>query len=132
MTDTSPTTSYIKNVLGGDVIGRNHTDRGRLATKLSAITDDLGVVLRFELFPGNRSGQKVLPQTIGPYRPPAGMEFYADKGYDSRANRSFVRRLGYRDNISKRGQRRMHNGNRKRIRIEHSFARIKQIQTFAG
>jgi len=121
-------TSNIKNVLGTDVIGRCYTDRGRMATKLSTVTDDIGVALLFNLFPGNKSDQKVLPETLGTYRPPRGTEFFADKGYDSRANRAFVCGLGYRDRISKRGQRRMPNGNRKRIRIEHSYARLKQFR----
>ena len=30
-------TSYVKNVSGRDVIGRNHTDRGRMATKVSML-----------------------------------------------------------------------------------------------
>ena len=121
-------TSYIKNVLGHDVVGRNHTDRGRLASKLSTVTDDIGVVLLFQLFPGNKSDQKVLPETFGEYTPPSNIELFADKGYDSRANRQYICKLGYKDRISKRGQRRMHNGNRKRIRVEHSFARIKQFR----
>lgn len=121
-------TSYIKNVLGQDVVGKNHTDRGRLATKLSTVTDDAGIVLLFRLFPGNKSDQKVLPETFGSYRPPRDIELFADKGYDSRANREFIRKLGYKDRISKRGQRRMHSGNRKRIRVEHSFARLKQFR----
>ena len=66
-------TSYIKNVLGRDVIGRNPTDRGRMATKLSTITDDSGVVLLFALFPGNTSDQRVLPPTLQEFRPPLGM-----------------------------------------------------------
>ena len=48
-------TSYIKNILGRDVVGKNHTDRGRLASKLSTVTDDIGVVLLFHLFPVNKS-----------------------------------------------------------------------------
>ena len=121
-------TSYIKNVLGQDVVGRNHTDRGRLASKLSTVTDDSGVILLFQLFPGNKSDQKVLPETFGSYKPRSNIELFADKGYDSRSNREYIRSLGYKDRISKRGQRRMHNGNRKRIRIEHSFARVKQFR----
>ena len=42
-------TSFIKNILGKDVVGKNHTDRGRLARKLSTATDDIGVVLLLSL-----------------------------------------------------------------------------------
>ena len=55
-------TSYVKNILGIDCIGKNPTDRGRSATKVSAVTDDIGVPIRLHLFPGNASDQKVLPK----------------------------------------------------------------------
>ena len=121
-------TKYIKNVLGRDVIGRNPTDRGRMATKLSTITDHSGVVLLFALFPGNTSDQRVLPPTLQDFRAPPGMELFADKGYDSRSNRAYITSCGYRDRISRRGQKRLPNGSRKRIRIEHSYARLKQFR----
>ena len=35
--------SYVKNIYGRDCTGRNPTDRGRRATKLSVVVDDLGV-----------------------------------------------------------------------------------------
>ena len=35
--------SFVKNVYGVDCVGRNPTDRGRLATKLSVAVDDEGV-----------------------------------------------------------------------------------------
>ncbi len=120
-------TTYIKNVMGTDVTGRNHTDRGRMATKLSTVTDDVGITLGLVLFPGNFSDQNVLPSTLK-YAPRIkGIELFADKGYDSRKNRRYITSLGYRDRISRRGQRRIRNSNRKRIRIEHSYARIKQF-----
>lgn len=121
-------TSYIKNVCGRNVTGRNPTDRGRKATKLSTIVDDLGATLVFALFPGNQHDQTVLPATVGAFKPPLGIELFADKGYDSRANRAFARGLGYRERIAKRGQRRAHNANRKRVRVEHTYAHLKQFR----
>ena len=70
-------TSYIKNILGRDVVGKNHTDRGRLASKLSTVTDDIGVVLLFHLFPGSKSDQKVLSETFQSYTPPSNIELFA-------------------------------------------------------
>ena len=35
--------TFVKNVYGVDCVGRNPTDRGRMATKLSAAVDDAGV-----------------------------------------------------------------------------------------
>ena len=40
-------TSFVKNVHGRDVLGRNPTDRGRNATKVSMLTDARGKVLRW-------------------------------------------------------------------------------------
>jgi len=121
-------TTYIKNICGRDCIGRNPTDRGRNATKISSITDDLGVTLTFTLFPGNRSDQIVLPATLTGFDVPPGMELFADKGYDSRANRALVCLHGYRDRIGRRGQRKGHNARRKRVVIEHSYAHLKQFR----
>jgi putative transposase len=121
-------TTYIKNVCGRDCLGRNPTDRGRKATKISSITDDLGATLTFTLFPGNRSDQIVLPDTLVGFDVPRGMELFADKGYDSRANRALVCAQGYRERIGKRGQKRGPNARRKRVIIEHSYAHLKQFR----
>ena len=94
-------TTYTKNVCGRDGLGRNPTDRGRKATKISSITDDLGATLTFTLFPGNRSDQIVLPDTLVGFDVPRGMELFADKGYDSRANRALVCAQGYRERIGR-------------------------------
>ena len=39
--------SFVKNVHGRDVLGRNPTDRGRNATKVSMLTDARGEILRW-------------------------------------------------------------------------------------
>jgi putative transposase len=121
-------TSYVKNILGIDCIGKNPTDRGRSATKVSAVTDDIGVPIRLHLFPGNASDQKVLPTTYGVYRPPVGLELYADKGYDSMANRRFVSNLGYKDRIMHKGESEPRSTENKRIFVEHSFSWLKQYR----
>ena len=36
-------TSFVKNVFGSDVVGRNPTDRGRNATKVVALVDHMGL-----------------------------------------------------------------------------------------
>lgn len=47
--------SYIKNIGGIDVVGKNPTDRGRNATKLSAVVDDSMVPLSLQMYPANTS-----------------------------------------------------------------------------
>ena len=38
-------TSYVKNISGRGVLGRNHTDRGRMSTKVSILTDSKRIPL---------------------------------------------------------------------------------------
>jgi hypothetical protein len=56
--------SFIKNVQGRDCLGRNSTDRGRNATKISAITDKSGMPLAYSIHPGNCSDFKAANDTI--------------------------------------------------------------------
>ena len=45
--------SFVKNIYGKDCTGRNPTDRGRSATKLSALVDQDGLPLSLVFFPAN-------------------------------------------------------------------------------
>ena len=69
---------------------RNPTDRGRLASKLSVITDDLGVTLSVAVYPANRDECITLEDTIDnmliPNITTQHIIFLADKGYDSKKN----------------------------------------------
>ena len=116
--------SFVKNIYGRDVVGRNPTDRGRRATKLSVIVDDLGVPFSLIALPANRSDQISLQPTIESMlcTPIHGLELYADKGYDSNSNRRFCTAKGLCDRIFKR---RTTNGRRthaKRGVIERYFS----------
>ena len=46
--------SYVKNIYGRNYTGRNPTDRGRRATKLSVIVDDQGIPQLYRHKQGNR------------------------------------------------------------------------------
>ena len=116
--------TFVKNVYGRDCTGRNPTDRGRRATKLSVLVDDLGVPVSLVTSPGNVSDMRlftpVMDAKMTHLRP--GVEVFADKGYDSRANREDCRRRGFRDRIFRR---RSTNGRRthaKRGVVERFFA----------
>jgi putative transposase len=118
-------TSFVKNVYGRDCVGRNPTDRGRKATKLSAIVATDGVPLALAFFPGNVSDQRTVEATIrSRLAPPAqrGTPLYADKGYDSAANRALMRRFGYVDCIAARRHVTHRVVNRRRNVVERSFA----------
>ena len=40
--------SYVKNIRGRNLLGRNPTDRGRNSSKISALTDKRGIAIRNE------------------------------------------------------------------------------------
>lgn len=95
--------TYVKNVYGRDCTGRNPTDRGRKATKLSAIVDDIGIPHALRCDPGNTSDMKLFGSTLNHMMTKIrNIEMFADKGYDSRTNRNICRRAGLSDRIFKR------------------------------
>jgi len=103
-------TSYVKNIQGrGPTLGRNHTDRGRKATKVSVLTDDKGIPLHFCFHPANKNDCTLLrhlldsaSRCIGPLG--RFQSLYADKGYDSQTCRTLCSLHGIDAQIPKRGQ----------------------------
>lgn len=59
--------SYVKNRYGRTGVGKNHTDRGRKALKLSVISDDAGVVFGACSHPGNRPDVKCVHTIFAPF-----------------------------------------------------------------
>jgi len=116
--------SYVKSIYGRDCNGRNLTDRGRNATKVSAIVASDGVPVALAFFPGNTSDQRTVEVTLCARLAPRaarGMLMYADKGYDSAANRALLRQYGYVDCIFARGRRTHRVANRWRNVVERTF-----------
>ena len=118
--------SFAKNIYGSDCVGRNPTDRGRKATKMSAIVDDLGVPYGALFSPGNHSDFKLFEPTLDSVLIPLerGKEMYGDKGYDSRTNRDACAQHGLRDRLFRR---RTKNGRRTHARrgvVERFFSWI--------
>ena len=116
--------TFVKNVYGADCIGRNPTDRGRMATKVSAAVDDLGIPYALVYSPANQSDTRLLRQTLDAAMipVPGNIELFADKGYDSASNRRLCAEHGYRDRIFRR---RTTNGRRthaKRGVVERFFS----------
>ena len=117
--------SYVKNQYGRDVIGRNPTDRGRKATKISTIVDDTGVPISIQYFEGNVSDYKTVETTLENCYEllTPGTPLYADKGYDSQKVRQAIRSKSLVDRVGARGKRIHRLVNSKRTIVENFFAR---------
>ena len=115
--------SYVKNRFGRRCVGRNHTDRGRKALKLSLLVDDLGVTHGVCSHPGNRPDVVLLEDTLrSALLPLESVPLYADRGYDSRRNRALCEEHGLRDRIFRRRTKTVRRTNARRIVVEHAFA----------
>lgn len=96
--------SYVKNRFGAKAhVGKNHTDRGRKAIKLSVITDNKGVVHGMATDPGNRPDVCLFRSTLGGIMAELErLEMFADRGYDSRNKRAACSEFGLKDRIFRR------------------------------
>ena len=93
--------TFVKNVYDVDCVGRNRTDRGRM---VSAAVDDKGVPYSLLCALANQSDMRLLQPTLAAaiVLAPAETPLYADKGYDSAANRQICALHGYLDRIFRR------------------------------
>lgn len=116
-------TTFVKNVFGRDCIGRSPFDRGRNATKVSAITDKEGIPLVLTFHQGNRNDSRTLLYSLSkckfvtPYS-----KLYADKIYDTRHCQDVLDNFYLENCISKKGQTTSKEDNRVRIVVEHTFS----------
>jgi transposase len=124
-------TSYVKNVHGRDVLGRNHTDRGRNATKVSLISDSRSVPIALAFHRGNRNDCRTLAHILAvAARKSCCIEdhrsLHADKGYDSTACRNACRRFGLDAFIPRKGT--SESWNDVRYAVEVSFSRFDKFR----
>ena len=119
--------TYVKNLYGIEGVGRNPTDRGRKALKISTIVDDMGVVCGVHASPGNVPDVVLFSDTIrSALQPPldTNVPLLADKGYDSRANRVVCERHMLFDRIARRKAKVGRRMNGKRSIVERAFSWI--------
>lgn len=95
----------------GKNTGKNPTDRGKLGTKRSVLTDRRGVPLGVEVSGANTHDIKLLNATFDsmpikrPQPTPRRLQHVClDKGYDSKDVRLFLKRRHYRPHVKSRGQ----------------------------
>jgi putative transposase len=101
--------SFVKNVYGRQVCGRNYADRGRKATKVSLLCDAKGIPLTLAFHAGNKNDVVTMRHLLDTAKRKTKLplsshsELYADKGYDSRTNREICHRHGLIARIPHRG-----------------------------
>ena len=121
--------SYRKNQYGREGVGRNHTDRGRKAVKLSLVVDQFGIAHGARCDPGNRPDVVLLQSSLKSIlHIEQHVPLLADRGYDSKYNRSVCLKHGLQDRIFRRRTMTTRRTNAKRIIVEHSFAWLDQFR----
>jgi len=120
---------YVKNMFSQDCVGRNHTDRGRKALKLSAVVDQTGMPHGLCCHPGNKPDVILLSDTLrASFEQLDHLPLFADRGYDSRRNRAICSEFNLADRIFRRRCKTTRRTNAKRIVVEHTFAWLKQYR----
>jgi IS5 family transposase len=93
-------------------VGANPVDRGKPGSKLHLVCDGGGLPLTAAVTAANVGDStmfQAVVEDIPSVRTPAGRrrarpaKVHADKGYDSRANRAWLRRRGIGPRIARRG-----------------------------
>jgi IS5 family transposase len=92
-------------------MGANPVDRGKPGSKLHLVCDGDGLPLTAVVTAANVNDTTMFPavvEDIPTVRTPSGRrrrpgKVYADKGYDSAANRAWLRRRGITARIARRG-----------------------------
>lgn len=118
-------TSFVKNVFGRECLGRSPVDRGRMATKVSALTDAVGTPLYLLFHPGNKNDGKTLYHLLhkaSTRLPLRGRSIYGDKGYDSARCDAVANELGLQKRFTRKRTPLDRQQNRTRIVVEHTFS----------
>ena len=117
--------SFVKNMYGIGCLGPSSVDRGRKASKVSIIVDELGTVWGMSFHKGNKSDGKAFAhttfsnsRTIQLYS--AGKDFHGDKAYDSKRCSEVVSSLKAVNKIARKRQ--VYPFSPIRARVEHVFA----------
>lgn len=98
--------------LGGDHTGPNPTDRGKLGCKHHVIVDQRGLPLASQLSAANVHDSRLLQPLVQALPKVSGLtgrprkrptKLHADKGYDYRCHRKWLRLRGISPRIARRG-----------------------------
>jgi len=112
-------------------VGANPVDRGKPGSKLHLVCDGSGLPLTAAVTAANVSDTSMFQAVVDdvpPVRTPSGRRrtrpdaAHADKAYDSRANRAYLRRRGIGARIARRGIESSTRLGRHRWRIERTLS----------
>ena len=112
-------------------MGANPVDRGKPGSKLHLVCDAAGLPLTAAVTAANVNDTtmfEALVEDVPAVRTSSGRrrtrpaKLHADKGYDSRANRAYLRRRGIRPRIARRGVESSTRLGRHRWRVERSLS----------
>ena len=113
--------SHGQGTFGGDLIGRNPTDRGKAGSKRSLLVDEKGGPLSIVVAGANVHDAKLLEATLDSIvveRPQPTEEkpqhLCLDKGYDNPSGRGAAARHGYRGHIRRIGEEKLDGSSNKR------------------
>lgn len=134
--------SHIKNNKGIDLTGANHYDRFRKATKLSIITDDIGVPIGIHIDKSNIHDSKLTIQTLNsiPIDISESKFLIGDRGYNGASLKEQVKNNYKLDFITQRKRKRGQKGKfrgrkpknyeklKNRFIVEHAFSWIKNYR----
>jgi transposase len=112
-------------------VGANPVDRGKPGSKLHLVCDGSGLPLTAVVTAANVNDTTIFQAVVDdvpPIRTPSGQrrrrpgKVHADKGYDSHANRTYLRRRGITARIARRGIESSTRLGRHRWRVERSLS----------
>jgi IS5 family transposase len=112
-------------------VGANPVDRGKPGSKVHLVCDGGGLPLTVVVTAANVADTTMFAavlEDIPPIRTPSGRrrtrpaKIHADKGYDSHANRAWLRRRRIRPRIARRGTESSTRLGRHRWRVERSLS----------
>lgn len=87
-------TTLIKSINGHDLVGKNPTDRGRNATKISIITNKCGIPISYYIDKASVHDSKLFEKTIKKaiLKSKKRVTLLADKGYSSMKNKKIAKK----------------------------------------
>ena len=121
-------TCSVRAKRGGDLTGRNPTDRGKRGTKYHIGTDGDGVPVACAVTAANVNDTLVFERLfLAAFAVMARIRtVFADKGYDAEHHRDLCGRFGAEPHIHKRGRPRGSGLGKRRWPVERSNARLRE------